>query len=76
MGVFVCDECEVVENTSLGHFWSRKKTFFLDESKNQKALCSACTPPIYQDGSPTGKGTWHNKFPQLIWDGKRKVMNR
>lgn len=76
MGVFVCDECNAVENTALGHFWAKDLVKFKDSSKNGKALCSECTPEEYLDGRSTKKGKWHGRFPKKEWDGIRKVENR
>lgn len=78
MPVFACDECNTVENTALGHYWSRSLTDFEDVHKNGKALCSECTPATYADGSPTINkgGTWHSRFPKVQWDGKREMINR
>lgn len=77
MGVFVCDECNTVENTALGHYWARSIIDFKDTTKNGKALCSACTPAEYVDGSSTINGSvWHNRFERKQWDGKRPMMNR
>lgn len=76
MAIFVCDECGVMENSSLGHYWSRENGEFEEESKNKKALCSQCAPSEWKDGSSTKWGKWHNKFPRAKWDGKRTVMNR
>lgn len=77
MSIFVCDECGAMENTALGHYWSRNSVTFKDESKNGKALCSECTPTKYSDGSLNEDGgKWHNKFPKRQWDGKRTVINR
>jgi hypothetical protein len=67
MPLFVCDECHVIENTALGHYWSRKHVKFLDSSKNGLALCSACAPALYVDKKPTGLGVWHNKFEREMY---------
>lgn len=67
MPLFVCDICECVENTALGHYWGRDQGYFGPELKG-KALCSECSPSVYRDGSPNKEGgRWHGKFP------KRKV---
>lgn len=77
MGVFVCDNCNCVENTALGHYWGRGTIKFKDSSKNGKALCSACTPKEFDDGSKDERfGQWHGHFPKIEWDGKREVKNR
>lgn len=76
MSLFVCDECNSVENTAIGIYWGRKLLKFADESKNGKGLCSACAPTHFSDGSPTNLGTWHDYFERKQWDGKREVINR
>lgn len=59
-------------------FFIMSRVTFKDKSKNDKALCSECVPTTYSDGSKSiiHKGTWHNKFPKVKWDGKREVINR
>lgn len=77
MPLFVCDECNCVENTALGLYWSVGIAEFKDKSKNNKALCSACKPKEYIDGSmDNNAGVWHGKFSRVAWDGKEKVINR
>ena len=67
MPLFVCDVCECVENTALGHYWSRNRNTFGPELQG-KALCSECTPDRFYDGTPNKEGgKWHGKFP------KRKI---
>jgi hypothetical protein len=61
VGLFVCDECGMVENTALSHYWLR------NVHGDGRALCSACDPEI---------GHWHGKFPRHQWDGKQEVKNR
>ena len=76
MGVFVCDKCNCVENSALGHYWGRKHSHFKDKSLVGKALCSECAPTEWKDGSKTSWGKWHGKFPKIQWDQKSKMMNR
>lgn len=38
MPLFVCDKCNIVENTALSNYWMRK-------NKNE-CLCSQCDPEI------------------------------
>lgn len=77
MPLFVCDECECVENTATGFYWTRNSIYFKDESKNGKALCSECMPKEFDDGSINhSAGKWHNRFSKRKWDGKMKVLNR
>lgn len=67
MPLFVCDECRSIDNTATGHYWTRALTQWMDASKNGKALCSACAPTEYDDGSknPEG-GKWHGRFPREV----------
>lgn len=68
MPLFVCEVCECVENTALGHYWSRDHDYFGNPDLVGKALCSECSPATFKDGRPnTEGGRWHGKFP------KRKV---
>lgn len=77
MPIFVCDQCSCMDNTALGHYWSRMSEHtFKDKSLIGKALCSECAPAQWADGSKTGMGKWHNHFPKVQWDGKRDVINR
>lgn len=82
MGIFVCDNCGCVENTALGHFWSKDRIQLMGFALGT-ALCSECMPsltakgnPIFQDDTLIKPGHWHGKFPKVQWDGKREVMNR
>lgn len=68
MPLFVCDICQCVDNTALGHYWGKSHDYFGKPELLGKALCSECTPDTYKDGSKnTDGGRWHGKFP------KRKV---
>lgn len=68
MPLFVCECCGTIENTALGFYWCKKIYKFQDESKNGKALCSACIPEFFSDGSRARShdivGKWHGKFEQ------------
>ena len=62
MPLFICDKCGCIENTALGHFWSKDYGYFGEELRG-KALCSECMPTTYSDGSTARKGgAWHGKF--------------
>lgn len=51
MGLFICERCQVIENTALGLYWSRS---------DGPALCSQCAPAAHPDG---GSGSrWHGRF--------------
>jgi len=64
MPLFVCENCECVENTALGQFWTRLRKDMYPEPYAGKALCSACASPTYVDGTPTRLGEWHGEFPR------------
>ncbi len=74
MGLFVCAKCKCVENTALGHWWSRHRIemFKWDERNEQfkgEGLCSECMPLEFSDNSgKCGNGKWHNKFPKRTID--------
>jgi hypothetical protein len=78
MPLFVCENCGVIENTALGHYWSRKAVKVSKLELQGKALCSECCPETFIDGSPTGKGKWHDKFPKDYWSetNKTPVINK
>ena len=72
MPLFRCEKCNCVENTALGFYWSRK----VDWPKEYHGkLCSACGPSHYPDGTSTGLGTWHGKFPQKSANGMLMDQN-
>ena len=60
MPLFVCDECNSVDNTAVTHYWRSK----MEETP---ALCSACDPEL---------GRWHGIFERETWDGTRPMHNR
>lgn len=68
MPLFVCENCQTVDNTALGFYWPRPYTKWDKEFKNLngKALCSCCIPNKFSDGSinENYNGEWHNKFPK------------
>lgn len=49
MPLFICSECECVDNTALGNFWSR-------QINKQPPLCAECDPGI---------GKWHDAFDKV-----------
>ena len=62
MPLFICQQCGCVENTACGHYWSKDQNLFTPEL-NGLALCSACMPDHYNDGSPNPRGgKWHGRF--------------
>lgn len=56
MPAFACDVCNGIDNTALGHWWTRNTLEFKDASLKGKALCSECAPTTWRDGSPTSWG--------------------
>jgi len=74
MSIFVCEECGCIENTALGHWWSRNDATWPDE-KDRRGLCSEHGPKKYSDGNPTGFGKWHGRFPQEPAEKRHKVNN-
>lgn len=76
MPLFVCDECNCIENTALGHYWGRNHTKFKDSSKNGKVLCSECAPSEFEDGSINSNwGKWHNQFEKRKAEKSDTVIN-
>lgn len=67
MGLFICENCECVENTVLGHYWSRHNNDLYAEEYVDKALCSECAPTHFKSGEPIKRATgkWHGKFDKL-----------
>lgn len=64
MSLYQCEKCGCIENTAVGWYHCRNmKNMVLPEFEG-KALCSACGPAWFLDGSPTGLGKWHNRFKQ------------
>ena len=66
---FVCDVCDVIENTACGFYWGRNhdKIWWKNSDLQGKALCSQCAPARYIDGSENGYGgKWHGKFERVI----------
>ena len=66
MSLFVCEECGCIENTALGHWWSRNEKRMWPDEKDRRALCSEHGPKKYNDGTPTKFGKWHGKFPKEL----------
>lgn len=62
MALYQCDKCGAVDNTALGWFWSRNRPNLTRPEDLGKKLCSVCAPTTFPDGTPTGKGKWHNRF--------------
>lgn len=79
MGLFVCDQCNAVENTAYGVYWGRD-SIHIDYGSQYTpgtCLCSECTPKVFASGEPNCRGgKWHNRFPKRQWDGVTPVKNR
>ena len=65
MPLFICDECDCIENTACGHYWC-KGMQFIDEKIRDKALCSECCPASLMKNRNFGK--WHGLFDKQIMD--------
>ena len=63
MPVFKCEECNCVENTATGQYWSRNHGVY-PPPYHGRALCSECGSPKFVDGTPTEFGQWHGRFPK------------
>ncbi len=65
MPLFVCDNCDTIDNTACAHFWSRHDAEMFAPEFVGKALCACCAPQQYLNGKPTTfDGQWHGRFPQ------------
>lgn len=71
MGLFVCDKCHCVENTTLGRYWTKDFENLWDKDNLGQALCSECAPTTVKNGKPSNHdGKWHGEFP------KRKATDK
>lgn len=74
MPLFICEKCECIENTAIGHYWAREHVFFREDlispELKGKPLCSDCIPTHYKDGTPVKKLGWHGRFPKEHWSTK------
>ncbi|MGF6440403.1 hypothetical protein [Paraburkholderia youngii] len=61
MALYRCEHCGCVENTATGFHCASRADCWPDTIRG-KALCSACAPPTYPDGTPTEYGRWHGLF--------------
>jgi hypothetical protein len=64
MPIFVCDQCDCVDNTALGgNYWSRLTK---RESRGTGVvLCAECVT-----------GTWHGEFPKVKFDPATDPIER
>lgn len=64
MSLFVCDTCHAIENTATGAYWCPD---LFPEPFKGKRLCSECSSPVFNDGSPNREGgKWHGQFEKRI----------
>ena len=67
MPVFICDNCDALDNTACGGtYWVRDVNYYGEEYLG-KALCAECAPTKFKSGkpAPTG-GKWHGEFEKEI----------
>lgn len=66
MPLFVCDNCESIDNTACGGtYWTRHINVWPEEVAG-RALCVECTPDHYIDGTKYDNGgKWHNVFEKV-----------
>lgn len=65
MPLFVCEKCGCVDNTLYGFHVQRHILKVKGKKLQGKSLCTECCPPELEDGTPTGRGEWHNFFPKM-----------
>lgn len=74
MPIFKCEKCGCAENTALGWYWCASLCAEdvdwaeVGEEYKGKHLCSECAPKYYKDGTPTGLGKWHDRFPKVSYE--------
>jgi hypothetical protein len=81
MGLFICAKCNCVENTALGHWWSRNVIHLIlpkgmENYEHNAGLCSECLPKEakFSNGKLMGaKGEWHGKFPKMNYNEWKKT---
>lgn len=70
MSLFQCENCGCCENTALSLCHSRHMANIFDwagiPDRKGKALCSACAPAKYSDGTATKYGKWHGRFDRVF----------
>lgn len=55
MGLFICEKCFCVENTSSGRFWTKDMEDMWDDDNAGQALCSDCMPTHFKSGEINSK---------------------
>lgn len=70
MSLFQCEVCGCCENTALaaqGFVWMADLfDWSYAPEREGKRLCSACGPVLYNDGTPTKFGKWHDQFDRTF----------
>lgn len=71
MSLFQCQQCGCCENTALSNqgcdgVFEKYFDWSGIEDRRGKKLCSACGPTRHTDGTPTGLGNWHERFPRTF----------
>jgi hypothetical protein len=69
MSLFQCDVCGCCDNTALAlcrYPFPQDFDWTGIEDRKEKALCSACAPAKYGDGTPTEFGKWHGQFARTF----------
>ena len=59
MSLFVCEECEHVENTALGQFWMRSR------QADPRALCSLCATGTWHGRFP--RRVYDPQRDKVLW---------
>lgn len=69
MGTHICTKCGCMENTahSTWHHRCSKRQLY-DVDVRGQALCSACMPKYYKDGTVVQKHGWHKAFSRVMFD--------
>ncbi len=80
MSLFQCQVCGCVENTALSSqgcagFFTSLLDWTGKEASRGKLHCSSCAPTKYADGTPTGLGKWHGRFPRTYLPKDMFVTN-
>ena len=70
MSLFQCENCGGRENTACSFQGTKYIEEYFDwagiEDRKGMMLCSACGPSKNSDGTDSGLGVWHGKFPQMF----------
>jgi len=79
MSLFQCENCGCCENTALssqGFSWPDIFDWSYAPEREGLRLCCACGPAMYEDGTPSGYGKWHNIFPRMYLPKGKFKTNR